>query len=139
MERKVSYEEIINWINSLNFENFDIIVAVARGGLVPAAMISERTGKDLKVLWINLRGDDKKERYEKPKLLRPVDFEAKGKRILLVDDVSKTGKTLSYAKEVLKGAKEIKTLLLSGKADYSLVPSGECIILPWTSKRASGG
>ncbi len=55
----------------------------------------------------------------------------KGNKLLLVDDVSVSGKTMKMAKEALAG-NEVKTLALKGKADYVLFPEiSECVKWPW--------
>ena len=41
--------------------------------------------------------------YDEPKLLSPVDFEYRGKRITLVEDRIKTGTTIEYAKNCWTG------------------------------------
>ena len=68
--------------------------------------------------------------YDKPKLLEEIDFDFKGKRILLVDDRVKTGTTLEFAKELLSGAKSVKTLAVNGIADYCLYNEA-CFRFPW--------
>ena len=55
----------------------------------------------------------------------------KNKKILLVDDFSRTGKTFKEAKKLLKGAK-IKTFVINGKADYKLYSYKTCLKFPWT-------
>jgi len=42
----------------------------------------------------------------------------------------KSGTTLTYAMELLKGAKSIKTFAVNGKADYSLYDEA-CFLFPW--------
>ena len=54
----------------------------------------------------------------------------KDKKILLVDTVSRTGKTLKKAKQLLKGNK-IKTFVINGKADYQIINKKECVLMPW--------
>lgn len=55
------------------------------------------------------------------------------KRILLVDDVSVSGKTLQTAKELLSGH-IVTTFTLKGKADLVLFPEiGDCVKWPWKS------
>lgn len=138
MEKRIGWDELKEWLENQPLGDFDLIVAVARGGLVPAALISSMTGTDMAAIWINLRDENREEKHEKPRLMREKNFNPSGKRILLVDDMSRTGKTLTFAKKHLDTAKEIKTLVLSGKSDYSFLPSGECIEVPWTSKSCSG-
>ena len=57
-------------------------------------------------------------------------FSEKEKKVLLVDDVSRTGATLGKAKELLKG-NEVNTFVLKGKADYSIFEIDGCVEWPW--------
>lgn len=65
-----------------------------------------------------------------PQLLAPVDFNFKGKSILLVDDRIKTGATIKLARELLKEARCIKTFAVNGTADYALFDE-TCFKFPW--------
>ncbi len=123
--------EVRKKIDSLEFkENFDIIVAVSRGGINPAKLLSEKLNLDIEIIKINYRDDDHKIIYDKPNLLDDVSFEFKNKKILLVDDVVKTGHTIEVAKEELLGCKIIKTFAVNGLADYSLY-NEDCFKVNW--------
>lgn len=111
-------------------ETFDMIVAIANGGIIPAAIINQRLNIGIQLLKINLRDQDQKPKYDSPKLVSPVDFDYKGKSILLVEDRIKTGATVQYAIELLHGAREIKTFAVNGKADYALYDES-CFKFPW--------
>lgn len=63
-------------------------------------------------------------------LLAPVDFNFRGKSILLVDDRIKTGATIKLARELLKEARSIKTFAVNGTADYALFDE-TCFKFPW--------
>ena len=65
-------------------EPFDMIVAIANGGLVPAGILNQRLQLEVKVLHINFKDENQRQRYDSPKLLQPVDFDFKDKKILLV-------------------------------------------------------
>ncbi len=71
--------------------------------------------------------------HEKPKLLRPFNENLSGKKILLVDDLSRSGETIEFAKNILinKGASEIRSLVLVGNGDYSLAEFKGCVKFPW--------
>jgi len=71
--------------------------------------------------------------HEKPKLMRLFDHDVSGKKILLVDDLSRSGETIEFAKDILlkKGASEIKSLVLVGKGDYFLEEFKGCVKFPW--------
>jgi uncharacterized protein len=123
--------EIIDKVKTIDIpEEFDTIVAVARGGIIPAGLIQQRLLSDVEIIWINFRNENQQPQHDEPVLLKPINFEYLNKRILIVDDRSRTGKTFEKVKALLKGAHIIKTLVVNGKADYSLFDE-ECFTFPW--------
>ncbi len=125
------FEEVLERFREIEFhETFDLIVAIANGGIIPAAIINQRLDTEIKLLKINLRDPSQKPRYDSPKLISPIDFDFKDKTILLVEDRIKTGATVSYALKLLEGAKEIKTFAVNGNADYALY-NEDCFKFPW--------
>ncbi|MDR1545077.1 MAG: phosphoribosyltransferase [Prevotellaceae bacterium] len=111
-------------------ENFDMVVAVANGGIIPAAILNQRLGVEFNLLKINYRDNFQKPLYASPKLLSPIDFEFKGKKILVVEDRVKTGASLETACKFLDGAALVKTFAVNGKADYSLYDE-DCFLFSW--------
>ena len=131
MIREKSFEEVLQRFKDIEFnETFDIIVAIANGGIIPAAIINQRLNTGVELLKINLRDPHQRPKYDSPKLVSPIDFDFKGKTILLVEDRIKTGATVKYALALLNEAKQIKTFAVNGKADYSLYDE-ECFRFPW--------
>ncbi|WP_321331447.1 phosphoribosyltransferase [uncultured Bacteroides sp.] len=130
MEGK-TFEEVLKRFQTIQIdEDFDLIVAIANGGIVPAAILNQRLQKEICLLKINLRDEYQHPKYDHPKLIAPIDFEYSGKRILLVDDRIKTGSTIVFARELLKEAKLIKTFAVNGNADYALYDEA-CFKFPW--------
>ena len=111
-------------------ESFDMIVAIANGGIVPAAVINQRLNIEIQLLKISLRDNHQQKKYDNPKLVAPIDFDFKNKTVLLVEDRVKTGATLQFAMELLDEAKLIKTFAVNGTADYALY-NEECFKFPW--------
>lgn len=128
---KIGFNQIINAVNNTEFGNFDIVVGIGSGGIVPASLIAYKLGKDLKVLKINYRDEKNNPKYSKPKLLNDFQLTENIKNILLVDDVAVTGSTLRKAKEFLNGF-NITTVVLKGKGDIVLFPElNTCVDWPW--------
>ena len=126
-----SFDEVLERVRKIEFsETFDIVVAIADGGIIPAAMINQRLGCEYQLLRLNLRDAMQNKLYDKPKLLAEIDFDFKGKRILLIDDRVKTGTTLGFAKELLSDAALVKTFAVNGIADYCLY-NEPCFRFPW--------
>lgn len=124
-------EEILERFRAMEFEEeFDLIVAIANGGIIPAAILNQRLRLEMRLLYLGLRDDDQQLLYDSPRLLYPVDFEVKKKRVLVVDDRVNTGATLVTAWELLAGAKYIRTFAVNGQADYSLY-NEPCFPFPW--------
>ena len=132
MNNVKSWDELKTKFNAIAFnETFDIIVAIANGGIVPAAIINQRLQLPIELLKINYRDNRQQALYPSPKLLTDISFDVKDKRILLVEDRVKTGATLQYAKDLLKDAALVKTFAVNGKADYALYNEA-CFSFPWT-------
>lgn len=126
-----SWEEILQRFREIEFqETFDMIIAIANGGIIPAAILNQRLNIDIQLLKINLRNADQKPIYDVPKLLSPINFDYVDKKILLVEDRIKTGATVQFAIELLKDAAQIKTFAVNGKANYSLYDE-PCFRFPW--------
>ncbi len=129
--REKSFEEILERFRTIPIgERFDMIVAVANGGIVPAGILNQRLGVEVNLIRINLRDERQQPRYDAPQLLAPIDFDFAGKRILLVDDRIKSGSTIRLAKELLEEAAVVRTFAVNGTADYALYDE-DCFRFPW--------
>ena len=127
--KKLTLAQIIKKIKKIRFPKFDLIVAIGKDGIMPASLLHHFLKTPVKVISINYRNKDNKPIRKEPILTKPFK-KPKNKKILIVDTVSRTGKTLNKAKEILKRNK-IKTFVINGKADYSLYNFKECMEFPW--------
>jgi hypoxanthine phosphoribosyltransferase len=127
--KQLTLTQIINKIKTIKFPKFDLIVAIGKDGIMPASLLHHFLKIPVKVMFLNYRNKNNKPIRKEPILKKPFKS-IKNKKILLVDTVSRTGKTLNKAKELLKKNK-IKTFVINGKADYSLYNFKECIKWPW--------
>ena len=126
-----SFEEVLQKFREIEFaEEFDMIVAIANGGVIPAAIINQKLNVELNLLKINLRDPNQKPKFDTPQLLEPIDFDFKNKTILLVEDRIKTGTTVNFALNLLQDAALIKTFAVNGNADYELYNEA-CFRFPW--------
>lgn len=131
MSELKTFEMVMQRFREITFqEQFDMIVAIANGGIIPAAILNQRLNLRMELLRINLRDPSQKPLFERPQLVSPIDFDIKGKTILLVEDRIKTGATVNFAIDLLYDAREIKTFAVNGKADYALYDE-ECFKFPW--------
>ncbi|MFV0471904.1 MAG: phosphoribosyltransferase [Paludibacteraceae bacterium] len=126
-----SFDEVLKRFRDIKFhEDFDLIVAIANGGIIPAAIINQRLNIEYRLLKINLRDINQKAIFEIPKLISPIDFDFRDRTILLVEDRIKTGATINFAISLLQKAKQIKTFAVNGNADYALY-NESCFKFPW--------
>lgn len=95
----ITFDDIKQKIAAVEFDvTFDLIVAIANGGIIPAAIINQRLNVEMQLLKINWRDPQQKPKYAEPQLLVSPEFEYENKSILLVEDRVKTGTTLEFAK-----------------------------------------
>jgi xanthine phosphoribosyltransferase len=131
--REKSFAEVMDRFRSMRFEEtFDLVVAIANGGIVPAGILAQKFGGvEVRLLRINLRDEHQRPRWDKPRLLAPVEFDFEGRRILLVDDRVKSGSTMRLARELrLEKAALVRTFAVNGTADYELY-NEDCFKFPW--------
>jgi hypoxanthine phosphoribosyltransferase len=102
-------------------ERPNLIIAIARGGLVPARLLSDFLSLPVASYTVSSYGDLKQKKEEQ--MFFGVGGRLDGKHVLLVDDVSDTGMTFTRAKEYL-----IK--LGAGKITTTAIFSKPCSILP---------
>lgn len=131
--RYKSFGEVLLQFEKVVFdEKFDLLVAIANGGIIPAAILNQKLDIEIQLLKLHLRDASQKQLFERPQLLEEIKFEVAGRNILLVEDRVKTGATLNYARALLEdaGAAKVKTFAVKGKADYCLYDE-LCFRFPW--------
>ena len=128
----ISFKEITDRLQKAGLPKTDLVIGIGTGGIVPAALAAFYLNAELSIVTLNYRDEKNKPQHENPVLLKLLpDLELEGKSILLVDDVSVSGKTLNAAIAMLKGY-NVKTLTMKGKADYVLFPEiTDCVMWPW--------
>ncbi len=127
----LSFREISERLKQVELPETDLVIGIGSGGIVPAGIVAFHLNAELQVMVLNYRDELNNPRYEEPKVLEKPHGNLEGKRILLVDDVSVSGKTMNKALEQLEGL-NVKTLAMKGKADYVLFPEiKDCVKWPW--------
>jgi hypoxanthine phosphoribosyltransferase len=121
----------------------EVVVAIARGGLIPGGAVAYALGAKncgaLNVEFYTGIGTV----LENPELLPPhldLDY-LEGRRVLLVDDVADSGRTLKLAVELLRGrGADVRSVTIYTKPgsielpDYSWRETDLWIDFPWSSK-----
>jgi len=138
------YEMLLRLAEKIQRDNFhpDLIIGVCRGGWPPARVISDLLGNP-KLANISVEFYvDVAETKNKPVLTQSVTAPVKGKKVLILDDVADTGKTLKLVKKHLldRGAEEVKIATIYYKPwsivvpDYYEKETKRWIVFPWERK-----
>lgn len=133
MDDKVDleFDTISQAIRLVDFPKVDLVIGVAEGGIVPAALIAHQLNLPMQLLKINYRAADNSPQRPEPTLLLEPPTLPDHRKILLVDDVSVSGKTLDLARRILQN-NQVITFTLKGKADIVLFPEiSACVNWPW--------
>lgn len=120
-----------------------IIVAIARGGLIPAGALTYKLGVKLTdAINVEFYTDVETTRPD-PILLAPMMDSASisNQRILIVDDVADSGRTLALVIKLLRGfGADVRSAVLYTKPstivqpDFTWKNTDRWIIFPWSSK-----
>ncbi len=119
----------------------DTIVAISRGGLIPARIISDVINvSDVHSIKASLWGVGG--RISDDVLLYNVELPIRGKKVLVVDDIVDSGLTLTRIVEYVKtfGPEDLKTAVLHIKPSSKYIPNYYVsrleewlwVIYPWT-------
>ena len=127
----LSFKQISERLKQLTLPRFDLVIGIGSGGIPPATFVAFHLNTELQVMVMNYRDEKNNPKYNEPQLLNKPEWDLDGKKILLVDDVSVSGKTMEAAKAQLAGF-DVITLAMKGKADYVLFPEiKDCVKWPW--------
>jgi hypoxanthine phosphoribosyltransferase len=138
------YGSLLNLSEAVRKSGFeaDLIVGVSRGGWIPARIMSDLLGN------LNLANVTAEfyvgvaETRQEPSITQPVSASVDGKKVLVVDDLADTGKSLKLVTSHLKsqGASEVKIATIYYKPwsitvpDYYEKETRRWIVFPWEQK-----
>jgi hypoxanthine phosphoribosyltransferase len=138
------YGSLLNLSEAVRKSGFeaDLIVGVSRGGWIPARIMSDLLGN------LNLANVTAEfyvgvaETRQEPSITQPVSVSVDGKKVLVVDDLADTGKSLKLVTSHLKnqGASEVKIATIYYKPlsitvpDYYEKETCRWIVFPWEQK-----
>ncbi len=108
----------------LSGQRFDVLLAITRGGMVPAGMLAYRLGiRDILVAAVEFY-DDHGQPGPHPTFFQfPADPLLRGRRILVVDEVWDSGTTIqAVTQRVRQAGGEPVTAVLHFKPTHSVVP-----------------
>jgi hypothetical protein len=139
---KQLYHMLLELADGLSLDKPEVIIGVARGGLVPARIISDLLGNvELGVVGVGFYTNIA-ETKEQPNITMGISTTVKDKKVLIIDDVADTGQSLQTVKNYLTtlGAKEVKTATIYYKPWSTIKPnfyarkSRKWIIFPWETR-----
>ena len=116
----------------------EIILGVGRGGYYPATLLAHILQTELYPVRLSRRVNDVVT-HERPQWqVRPPDV-VRGRRVLVVDEISSTGETLAMARDEVQrlGASEVRSAVLYARTwsadvpDYIALISDALILNPW--------
>ncbi|RLF09589.1 MAG: phosphoribosyltransferase [Thermoprotei archaeon] len=127
----VSWEDVVKWCKELarkiRASGFkpDVVVAIARGGFTPARLLCDYLDiVDLLSIKIEHWIETGKHK-EEATIKYPFDYDFSGKKVLIVDDIADTGKSVVVAKKHISDVckpQELKT------ATMQLIPATSMIV-----------
>jgi hypoxanthine phosphoribosyltransferase len=123
----------------------DIIIGVARAGVIPGAVIACIMRKDFFSLKITRREGGRVVR-QRPSILSSAPHQAHGKRVLIVDEITTSGETLRLALAAVRGVgpAEVRTATSFARTrgympDFYALATDATLIYPWDRKVFEGG
>jgi len=138
------YDMLLRLAERIRGDRFhpDVIVGVSRGGWPPARVMSDLLGNpelaNVRVEFYVGVAETKGE----PVITQPLSVPVEGKRVLIMDDVADTGKSLRLVRDHVEknGATEIKLATIyykpwsEIKPDYYVRETEAWIVFPWERK-----
>ena len=123
----------------------EIIIGVARAGVIPGAVIASILRRDFFSLKITRREGGQLVR-QRPSILSAAPRQARGKRVLIVDEITTSGETLRLALAAVRDVApaEVRTATSFARTrgytpDFYALATDATLIYPWDRKIFEGG
>lgn len=115
-----------------------IILGIARGGLFPATMLSLILRRELYPVRLTRRLNDAVVREQPTWLVKPPE-KVRGRRVLIVDEIADSGRTIAIAADEVRamGASHVRTAVLYAhtwakpRPDYVALTTDALVLNPW--------
>jgi hypoxanthine phosphoribosyltransferase len=121
----------------------DIILGIARAGVIPGAVIASMLRLDFYSMKISRREGD--EVRERPAVLSAAPPQVRGQRVLIVDEITTSGDTLRLALAAVRDVHpaEVRTATSFARStgyqpDYTALALDANVIFPWDRKVFDG-
>ncbi len=122
----------------------EMVVGIARAGVIPGAIIASLLNVDFYSMKISRREGGALVR-DRPTVLSAAPLQARGRRVVLVDEVTTSGDTFRLAVAALRdvGAAEIRTAATFSRPqgyqpDVTALETGATVVFPWDRKVFDG-
>ncbi|MFW5950581.1 MAG: phosphoribosyltransferase [Gemmatimonadota bacterium] len=123
----------------------ELVIGIATAGVIPGAVTASILRRDFFALKISRRsGRDVPD--DQPRLLTSAPSQARGRRVLIVDEICTTGETLRMALAAVRAVNptEVRTATSIVKAgryrpDYYTVETDATVIFPWDRQVVGDG
>lgn len=144
--RYISWTDVGRMVGALLAQlprDFDNILVITRGGMVPACLISERTGVRNILCAAVVFYEGSEQKYTTPMFVQfPDDHQVVGRRVLVIDDVWDSGSTIVAVRDRLRAAgasveicvlhwKPTHSRFPTDKPDYYAEQTDGWIVYPW--------
>lgn len=115
----------------------ELVIGIATAGVIPGAVIASILRRDFFSIKITRRSGMERVR-EQPQLLTAAPTQARGKRVLIVDEICTTGETLRMALAAVRAINpaDVRTATSFVKSggyhpDFYAVETDAIVIFPW--------
>lgn len=146
------FEKLISTvIPQLQKQNFDSLLAITRGGIIPGGLIAERLGiSKVLIASVDFYSDEEGDMDWPVFMQFPMDTLLQGERVLIVDDIWDKGKETTAVRERVEQVggtpttfvmhyKPHRSIFPDLKPDYYTAITQDWIIYPWELDRSRDG
>ncbi len=127
---------------------FDVFLIITRGGIIPGGMLAETLDtRDVLIAAVEFPGDSEFDTFAWPTFLQfPIDTLLRGRRVLVVDDVWDSGRTINTVRGRVEAAggeprtcvlhyKPKKSRFRDRRPDFYGAVTDNWIVYPWEINR----
>lgn len=122
----------------------ELVVGIARAGVIPGAVVASILRKDFYALTISRREGGEVVR-DRPAVLSAAPLQCRGKKVLLVDEITSSGETLRLGLASIRDLSPLEVRTATSftrhrgfKPDFTALETDATIIFPWDRKVYEG-
>ena len=123
----------------------ELVIGLATAGVMPAATVATMLRTDFEAMKVTRRDGGELVRRT-PKVLSPTPVAARGKRVLIVDEITTSGDTLRLALAAVRevGPADVRTATSSVRPggyrpNYFALETDQLIVYPWDRQVVDNG